>query len=148
MADKDNYTQPAALHQKNEALGTKAVVYGSKIWIEGDDAKEIKEGEKITLMKWGNCTISKKTEESGKITLYGNLNLEDQDFKGTKKLTWLTNDPQTMSEIQVIEYAHLIDKQKIDENDKVEDLVNKNSKLASVAYAEGSVKSLQKGDII
>jgi len=42
----------------------------------------------------------------------------------------------------------LIDKQKIEENDKVEELVNRNSRFVSVAYAEGSIRTVQKSAII
>lgn len=46
--------------QKNNEVGTKATIYGKELWIEYDDAIDIVEGEKVTLMKWGNVTISKK----------------------------------------------------------------------------------------
>jgi len=137
-----------ALHPKNEAIGSKAVSYGRDLWIERDDAKDIVEGEKITLMKWGNATVSKRVEENGSITLFATVDEKDTDFKKTKKLTWLCADPATTIQVKLVEYAHLIDKQKIEENDKVEDLVNKNSRLESLAYAEGSVRNIQKGDII
>jgi hypothetical protein len=39
-------------------LGTKAVIYGKEVWIEKDDAVSIVEGEKITLMKWGNVIVT------------------------------------------------------------------------------------------
>jgi len=48
------------LHPKNNQVGSKATIYGKELWIEYDDAIDIVEGEKITLMKWGNVTISKK----------------------------------------------------------------------------------------
>lgn len=48
------------LHPKNNEVGTKATIYGKELWIEYDDAIDIVEGEKVTLMKWGNVTISKK----------------------------------------------------------------------------------------
>jgi len=129
-------------------LGNKAVTYGQNCFIEMDDAKDIVEGEKVTLMKWGNCTIHKRVEEGGKVTLYGKIDEADQDFKKTKKLTWLCNDPNTMVEVNIVEYAHLINKQKVEDGDKVEDLVNRNSKAVSVAYAEGSVKNINKSSII
>jgi len=54
----ESKSQP--LHPKNDAIGSKAVIYGKELWIEKDDASAIEEGEKITLMKWGNVTITKK----------------------------------------------------------------------------------------
>jgi hypothetical protein len=35
-------------------------MYGKECFIEKADAETIKEGDKITLMKWGNVNISKK----------------------------------------------------------------------------------------
>lgn len=48
------------LHPKNVDVGSKAVIYGRDVFIEKDDASAIEVGEKVTLMKWGNVTISRK----------------------------------------------------------------------------------------
>lgn len=52
-------------------------MYGRDLWIEREDASEIAEGEKITLMKWGNATISKKVVEGDNITIYANIDEKD-----------------------------------------------------------------------
>jgi len=81
------------LHQKNADLGNKAVLYGKEIYVEKGDAKDLAVGEKITLMKWGNAVITMKEEKpDGTLELYADLKVEDKDFKGTKKLTWITID--------------------------------------------------------
>lgn len=98
-------------------------------------------------MKWGNATVTKKVVEGDNFTLYATIDEDDKDFKKTKKITWLCADPATTVEIKLVEYAHLIDKPKIEETDDVEKLVNKNSKLESTAIAEGILRTLQKGDI-
>ena len=103
-------------------------MYSRELWIEYDDAKDIVEGEKITLMKWGNANVTKKVTDVNKITIWANIDEQDKDFKKTKKITWLCADPTNTVEIKLFEYAHLIDKQKIEETDDVEKLVNKNSK--------------------
>lgn len=136
------------LHPKNEAVGTKATIYGTELWIERDDALEIAQGEKITLMKWGNATVTKKVVDGQNIQLWATVDEADKDYKGTKKITWLCADPTTTVDIKLIEYAHLIDKPKIEEADDIEKLVNKDSKHESQAIAEGSVRTLQKGDIL
>jgi glutamyl-tRNA synthetase len=134
------------LHPKNEALGSKAVIYGRELYIERDDATAIEIGEKVTLMKWGNVTISaKNVAEDGAISLVGTIDTEDKDFKKTKKLTWVCADLDTTVEITLIEYDHLITKKKIEENDDVKDLVNHNSRIEYTAIAEGSLRTLQKG---
>ena len=35
-------------------------MYGRNLIIERADAETIQEGQKVTLMKWGNATISRK----------------------------------------------------------------------------------------
>lgn len=134
------------LHAKKEDLGSKVVFYGRNILLEGDDAKTMVEGEKITLMQWGNCTISKITKDAeGKIHITGKIDEADKDFKKTKKVTWLLNDPNTIMEIEIKEYAHLITKPKIEADDDPAEVFNKNSQSTEIAYAEGCVRQVQKG---
>ena len=114
--------------------------------IERDDATGIVVGQKVTLMKWGNCTITKKVEEDGQIHLFGTINEEDKDFKGTAKLTWICNDPSTTIKIKIVEFDHLITQPKIDEDTPIENIVNTNSKIEYTAVTEGCIRSLQKGD--
>lgn len=99
-------------------------------------------------MKWGNALVSKKVVDGNNITLHATIDEQDSDFKKTKKITWLCADPNTTVEVALVEYAHLIDKQKIEENDEIEKLVNTNSRHEYTALAEGCVRNLQKGDII
>ena len=108
------------LHPKNEAVGSKAVIYGRDLWVERDDAASIEVGEKVTLMKWGNITITKKeVGPDGNPVLYGTIDEADKDFKKTKKITWVCADPDTTVEITLTEFDHLITKKKIEENDDV-----------------------------
>lgn len=48
---------------------------------------------------------------------------EDVDFKKTAKLHWVINDPNFNFELQMVEYDHLINKPKIEEDDNMKDLV-------------------------
>jgi len=74
--------------------------------------------------------------------------LEDKDFKKTKKIHWIAKDEKTMFEITLVELDHLITKKKVEEEDKVEDIVNRDSYIAYSAIAEGNLRSCKKGDII
>lgn len=137
------------LHQKNAALGSKAVMYSKELLIESGDAQDINEGEKVTLMKWGNATVTKKeVDVSGHITLYADVNPDDKDFKKTKKITWIVNDPNTNIEVTLVELDHLITKKKIEENDDVKQIVNRNSKIEYTAVAEGALRNVQHGAMI
>jgi glutamyl-tRNA synthetase len=107
----------------------------------------MKVGEKITLMQWGNCTLSKidVDAKTGKISLVGKIDEEDKVFKGTAKVTWLTNDPNSLIEIDIKEYDHLITKPKIEPDDDPAEVFNKNSVSSEIAYAEGACRQMQKG---
>jgi len=134
------------LHPKNDSVGSKAVIYGRDLWIERDDAASIEVGEKVTLMKWGNVTITKKENgQDGNPVLYGTIDESDKDFKKTKKITWVCADPDTTVEITLTEFDHLITKKKVEDNDDVKQLVNHNSKIEYSAIAEGSLRSIQRG---
>ena len=48
----------AQKHPKNPTVGEKDVFYSSKIYLEGEDADVLKNGEKVTLVNWGNAVIT------------------------------------------------------------------------------------------
>jgi glutamyl-tRNA synthetase len=122
------------------------VIYGRELWVEKDDADAVEVGEKVTLMKWGNVTITKKdVSADGNPVLYGTVDETDKDFKKTKKLTWVCADPDTTVEVTLTEFDHLINKKKVEENDDVKQLVNHNSRIEYTAIAEGSLRSIQRG---
>ena len=99
-------------------------------------------------MKWGNCVISKKEVKDGVVHLEGTIDPEDKDFKKTKKITWITNDPNSVFEFTMVELDHIITKKKVEDNESVKDIVNLNSRVAYPAIAEGSMRQLQHGQII
>lgn len=137
------------LHPKNPDVGVKAVLYAKELYLEEGDAVDIEVGEKVTLMKWGNAVITRKeTSDQGRTVLHAELRLEDTDFKKTKKLHWVAKDENTVFEVTLVELDHLITKRKIEEDDEVADIVNRDSYIASTAFAEGNMRSLQRGDII
>lgn len=131
------------IHPKNESLGTKPVFFGKKVFLESDDVVTLKEDQKVTLMRFGNVKITKISEKDkdGNFTLEGESLPEDKDFKTTVKLTWLIADPSVLSTVQLIEYGHLLTKQSLEDEDKLEDFINYNSKFVTEAWAEPHVKN-------
>jgi glutamyl-tRNA synthetase len=116
-------------HKKNLELGNKIVTYFHKVLLEKEDVAAIKDGEEVTLMDWGNAIITGKTTDAeGNTIVNGHLHLEG-NFKNTeKKLTWL---PAIDDLVPVVleEYDHLITKEKMEEDDNVDDFVNPNSRF-------------------
>ena len=136
-------------HRKNPATGKKALTKTNRILIDQQDAKAVAKGEEVTFMSWGNCFIDDvKTDASGEVVgLVGRLN-PGGDVKATKlKLTWLP-DIQDNLDLNLVYYDHIITKKKIEEGDKIEDLVNPDSKKEVAAIGDSNCRNLQKGEII
>ncbi len=112
------------LHPKNDSLGSKALICGKEVWLERDDADTVVEGEKVALRNYGKVEILKKVDDNGVLTLVGRLDPLDKDFKKVKVFTWVTSDDDTTVEVNLVEFGHLITKQKVEENDDVRNLVN------------------------
>jgi glutamyl-tRNA synthetase len=108
----------------------------------------MKVGDKITLMKWGNAVITKADWNGDNVQLNAKLTLDDKDFKGTSKVTWIAVDENTNFRFTMVEYDHLITEKKPDETTKVQDCVNRNSKISYTAIGEGSLRNLKKGQHI
>ena len=111
------------LHMKNPALGNKPVMFSKNLLLEKEDAKTLEANQKVTMMKLGNIMIKEKIVKGNDIELIGEYLPDDKDFKKTVKLTWLCNDPSTTMEIQMVEFDHLINKAKIEEEDDITKLV-------------------------
>jgi len=130
-------------HKKNPDVGMKNVVYKKEVLLESADANSLKEGEVVTLMDWGNVKITKKTDTE----LEGEYLPDNKDFKKTQKFTWLAQLPD-LAPATLVYYDHLITKDKLEEDDKMEDFVNKNSKSEESVLCDINTKLLQQGDVI
>ncbi|KAH0557162.1 hypothetical protein GP486_005049 [Trichoglossum hirsutum] len=147
------YTEDRPRHAKNAELGTKKVAYSGTILIDLEDAKTFKEGEEITLMAWGNAIVRKFSTSASPIgNIVTNLELElhlQGDVKKTeKKITWLSPEGQTLVPVELVDFDHLITKDKIEEDDNVEDFLNPKTEFRSDAWADENVADLKLGDII
>jgi glutamyl/glutaminyl-tRNA synthetase len=135
------------LHPKYPLLGKKEVKCYKEVFIESEDAEGIKEGEKVTLMKWGNCIITGKEEIEGKVKLVGEL-IGDNNFKDTKKLTWVPLKNDLRVHCKLIEFGPLINKPKIEETDNIDELINYDNRKVTEAYGELEFKKLKEGNLI
>ena len=65
----------------------------------------------------------------------GKLNLEDTNYAGTAKLTWLPDTPTTPT--TVVHFDHLISKAILKPTDDFKDYVNKNTRVCNILYIVG-----------
>ncbi|EAA58880.1 hypothetical protein AN8224.2 [Aspergillus nidulans FGSC A4] len=143
------YTQDKPKHNKNPDVGTKKVTYSSSILFDQEDAKSFKQDEEITLMNWGNAFVRKiVTDASGVVTeLELDLN-EKGDFKKTeKKVTWLSTD-QDLVPVDLVDFDYLLNKDSMQEEDSLEDVLNPKTEFHEDAVADSNVALLAEGDII
>lgn len=103
-------------------------------------------------MDWGNAIVRSSTRSpSGQITsLTLDLHLEG-DFKATsKKITWLAspNPLNTLTPIKLVEYDYLVTKRKLEKDDEIADVANRQSEHRIDAVADKNVATLKEGDII
>ena len=136
-------------HQKNKELGKRIQKRYNKLVIEKEDANLLKEGQKLTLYKWGNSIVQKIEKEGDKIVeIHVKLTPEDKDFKKTAICHWVPMKEDLYTKAVIREYGHLITVKKLEDNMKIEDIVNNNSKFETEVYIEKIIDEAKKGDKI
>lgn len=142
------YQEQRPKHKKNNELGTKPVVYGPKVLIDQDDAKTLKDNEEFTLMDWGNAIITAIHKDGDVVTgIDAKLHLEG-DFKKTeKKLSWVA-DTEDVTPVDLVDFDHLITKEKIEEGEKFEDYLTPETEFHKKALGDINIRNLKEGDII
>ena len=136
-------------HQKNKELGKRILKRYKELVIEKEDSKLVKEGQKLTLYKWGNSIVEKIEKEGDDIyCIHVKLTPEDKDFKKTTICHWIPKKEGLYTKAVIKEYGHLITEKKFDDNMKIEDVVNNNSKYETEVYIEKIIEEAKKGDKI
>ncbi|CAH1261365.1 EPRS [Branchiostoma lanceolatum] len=121
-------------HPKNPDVGQKEVWYSSRVYIDGQDAATLTEGEVVTFINWGNVIVKKiNKNKSGAVeSIDAQLNLENTDYKKTAKLTWLADTPKApFTPTVVTHFDHIISKGVLAKEDEFKNFVNKDTKVRS-----------------
>ncbi|RDL34313.1 Nucleotidylyl transferase [Venustampulla echinocandica] len=144
----DTVTKPK--YVKNLELGSKKVMYDKTIVLEQFDAQSFEKDEEITLMNWGNAYARSITRDPpGKVVTGIELELHfSGDFKKTKKVSWLAADSKNMVPVDLVSFDYLITKDKLEEDDTLEDFLTKDTEFRSQAFADCNVAELPHGAII
>ncbi|KAL9027587.1 MAG: hypothetical protein Q9196_003910 [Gyalolechia fulgens] len=148
------YTEDKPKHGKNPELGNKKVAYSSEILIDQADAQAFAPDEEITLMNWGNAIVRSITHSLNPLnrSLVTGLELElhlQGDVKKTKqKITWLATAGQELIPVELVDFDYLITKDKLEEDDNVDDFLNPKTLFRTETLADGNVADLKEDDII
>ncbi|KFA72457.1 hypothetical protein S40288_08346 [Stachybotrys chartarum IBT 40288] len=135
-------------HPKNPSVGTKQVVFASKVYIDQEDAKMFRDDEEITLMGWGNAFVRDMFGTAPITNGTFELNLKG-DFKSTeRKITWLSAEGTKLVPAELWDFDYLITKDKLEEEDNLEDFLNPNTSSMEEAWCDEGVGKLKADDII
>ncbi|PHH84585.1 hypothetical protein CDD83_1692 [Cordyceps sp. RAO-2017] len=135
-------------HPKNPSVGMKDVVFSPEIYVDQADAKSFAAGEEVTLMGWGNAFVRDLPAEDPVRGMTLELNLKG-DFKATdKKITWLSAQGLDLVPAELWDFDYLITKDKLEEDDNVEDFLNPDTSSVEEAWCDGGVGKLKADDII
>ena len=145
------YAEEKPLHAKYQ-LGSKKVWYSSTILLEQADAKELAEGEEVTLMNWGNAIVKSISHKLLGISqtisaIEFELHLQGDVKKTKKKLTWLSKD-QELVPCETVDFDFLITKDKLEEEDKVEDFMTPKTEFREKVWGDANTAALKEGDVM
>lgn len=147
------YTEEKPKHTKNVDLGTKKVAYSDTILIDQADAQAFEQDEEITLMNWGNAYVRKISQSLNPLnrlvtSLELKLHLQGDVKKTKQKITWLSTQGQELIPMELVEFDFLITKDKLEEEDNLEDFLNEQTEFRTDALADGNVTELKENDIV
>ncbi|EGT60361.1 hypothetical protein CAEBREN_23022 [Caenorhabditis brenneri] len=141
-----------SLHPKNAEVGTKVIHKGKHLLLEQVDAAALKEGETVTFVNWGNIKIGNIKKNGALITkITASLQLDNTDYKKTKKVAWLGDVKEEAGKsipIVTAEYGHIISKAIIGKDEDWKQFINFDSVHYKKMIGESAIKTLKKGDII
>jgi len=138
------------LHPKTAEVGEAAYFVYKNVLIEKDDAALCEQGEEVTLMRWGNCVVDRIDKDGeGNVThMEGHLHLDGDVKKTKKKLHWLPALDTRLAPCVLREYDHIISKKKPEEDDKIQDLANRNSQFDTAAMGDPLLKHLKEDSVM
>lgn len=117
------------LHPKDPTIGEKYVWYSSEIYLEHADAAEMKKGDIVTFVNWGNLKIvDVKKKGDVVVEVVAELDLDNKDYKKTLKVTWLAEAKMGKNiPIKAAYYDHVISKAIIKQDEDWKQYINKDS---------------------
>ncbi|KAI1660644.1 glutamyl-tRNA synthetase [Daldinia decipiens] len=141
-------TEEKPLHPKNPAVGTKKVAFSKELILDQEDAKSFKDGEEITLMQWGNAFVRAVASGDPITSITCELHLKGDVRTTEKKVTWLSTQGQKLIDAELWDFDYLITKDKLEEEDDLEQFLNPVTATKEDAFCDEGVAKLKQDDII
>ncbi|KAJ4388843.1 hypothetical protein N0V93_006304 [Gnomoniopsis smithogilvyi] len=135
-------------HPKNKDVGVKKVFLSDELILDQADLALMKPDEEITLMTWGNAIVRDISGSAPITNATFELHLAGDVKKTEKKVTWLSTKGTTHVAAELWEFDNLITKDKLEEEDNLEDFLNPNTSSMEEAWCDEGVATLKKDDII
>ena len=92
--------------------------------------------------------ISRDRVGTSQVGLEIELNLSGDVKKTEKKVTWLANKGQTLIPGELWDFDYLLTKDKLEENDNLDDFLNPNTSSMEEAWCAETMSDVKSGDII
>jgi glutamyl-tRNA synthetase len=151
-APAEAFVEDRPKHAKNPAVGDKKWAFSSTLILDQADAKDLKPGEEVTLMTWGNAIVGEVPTGLGAgapvTALSAELHLAGDVKTTEKKLTWLSTAGQELVPAELWEFDFLITKDKLGDDDEPEDFLNPTTSKMDDAVCDAGVGEYKAGDII
>eukprot|EP00040_Diaphanoeca_grandis_P032383 m.196091 g.196091 ORF g.196091 m.196091 type:complete len:1633 (+) comp32603_c0_seq2:108-5006(+) len=154
IAGQKTEAKEIQFHPKEPRVGMKKMHLANKVWVQLSDAQLLEEGQKITLMDYGNAFVTSITRDCGLVrSVKVKSAVGDTDYKGTQKLTFIAAcDEEAVVPVVCVEYGHLINTKEppsvSDGTPAIEAVMNVNSKKEFTMVGAASLSKLHRGDII
>jgi len=142
---------PSDLHPKDKSVGEMSLYTYKRILIEHSDALEMKVGDTVTAIRWGNMKVVAvdRVQDVVKSVKF-RLDIANKNFKKTQKISWVA-DVEDLVKIDRIEFDHLITKPKIEEGDVFEDILTSKlhpTKAVTPMLADPDIRRVKEGEVI
>jgi glutamyl-tRNA synthetase len=137
------------VHPQKAEYGMRVMRRYNQVYIDQVDAVTYKEGEEITLLRWGNVKISaiEKDGAGNVLSLKGTYDAASTNFSKTKKATWLAAIEDVVP-CKFVEFDHLIWKAKLGDEEDFKDFVNPVTRAESDGLVDPCFRTVQEGDVI
>ncbi|VDL77234.1 unnamed protein product [Nippostrongylus brasiliensis] len=140
------------LHPKNGDVGKKNIWRSAKLLVEQVDALEMKPGDTVTFVNWGNIKIVSINKKGATVSeIHAVLDLANLDFKKTMKVTWIAEADAPRAAcipVMTVDYDHIISKAVIAKEEDWKNYINKDSVQYTKMLGEPALRDVKKGDII